>query len=510
MTAMVASSDQPLEDEEQVRRIDATLTRLTAAHAGVELRDDPDAPAAVDTEPAGRRPTLYELIAAALSAVVLLASGIGWLAAAWLDASVREVSALDPNSTAIVDAEAQEGDTNILLVGHDTTRTRNPATATDSKAGAETIVLAHVPASGERVVVVSFPTQLEINRPPCDRWDPVSGRYLNETVPAEALTTLGSAYEVGGPRCTVRVIQQLSGMAITQFVSFDLEQTGALVDAVGGIGICLERPVNDAELGPVVPVAGTSTLHGDQARDLVRARSVDDDPAPARSLVERQQRVLAAALSKIESLGSLLNPALVTSSVNVLRKGVVADETSLDQLLAAATTLSDLDAEGVTFLQAPSQSGISTRGTVVLRDADAAALFKALRDDEPLPQSVLSADNETGPHPSDITLTVLNATGAAGLAGQVADTLRGLGFNVAQVGNASQPTSETIVRYSPDQAAAAALLAATIPAATSVPVPGAQGVLELVIGRGFDNVIRAPQVDASPAAATAAEPTTTC
>src|SRR5690606_1693285 len=107
---------------------------------------------------------------------------------------------------------------------------------------AETFVLTHVPADGRRVVAISFPSKLEINRPACDRWDPVSGRYVSETVPAEALTTLRTAYEVGGPRCIVRVIQQLSGMAITQFASFDLQQTGALVDAVGGIGICVERP----------------------------------------------------------------------------------------------------------------------------------------------------------------------------------------------------------------------------------------------------------------------------
>jgi hypothetical protein len=93
-----------------------------------------------------------------------------------------------------------------------------------------------------------------------------------------------------------------------------------------------------------------------------------------------------------------------------------------------------------------------------------------------------------------------NAADRPGLAGKIADTLRGLGFGVGEVTNAAQPTPQTLIRYSPDQTAAAQLLAATVPAATTVPDPGATGVLQLVLGRSFDGVVRAPTT--TPAAST--------
>jgi hypothetical protein len=69
------------------------------------------------------------------------------------------------------------------------------------------------------------------------------------------------------------------------------------------------------------------------------------------------------------------------------------------------------------------------------------------------------------------------------------------------VSNAARPTPQTVIRYSPDQAAAADLLAGTVPSATTVPDPGASGVLQLVLGRSFDEVLRAPTGSVAPAAA---------
>jgi hypothetical protein len=108
---------------------------------------------------------------------------------------------------------------------------------------------------------------------------------------------------------------------------------------------------------------------------------------------------------------------------------------------------------------------------------------------------------------------VLNGSDRSGLAGEVGETLRSLGFGVGQVGTAEQPTPQTVIRFSPDQASAAALLETTVPSATSVPDPGATGVLQLVLGRSFDDVVRAPSEPVALQATTtpvAQVPTATC
>ena len=75
-------------------------------------------------------------------------------------------------------------------------------------------------------------------------------------MPAAAGTPLGSAFELGGPRCATRAVQQLSGIAITGFLGVDLGRIGAAADALGGVPVCVPRPVDDGVLGPVVPAAG--------------------------------------------------------------------------------------------------------------------------------------------------------------------------------------------------------------------------------------------------------------
>jgi hypothetical protein len=106
--------------------------------------------------------------------------------------------------------------------------------------------------------------------------------------------------------------------------------------------------------------------------------------------------------------------------------------------------------------------------------------------------------------PAQLRVGVLNGTERTGLAATVAQSLGTLGFAVGDVGTAEQVTQQTLIRFSPDQAAAAALLATSVPAATSVPDPGTAGVLQLVLGTSYDDVLRPPAAAGGPVAA--AEP----
>jgi hypothetical protein len=182
-------------------------------------------------------------------------------------------------------------------------------------------------------------------------------------------------------------------------------------------------------------------------------------------------------------------------------------------VLALARTLRRLDADGVQYAAVPTGER-SSRGNAVMRDTDAAALFAAVRADQPLPAAATEPGaGATGPKPSDVTVQVVNASTRSGLAGEVSETLNSLGFNVGEPASADQPTSQTVIRFSPDQAAAAELLASTVPSATSVPDPGSTGVLQLVLGNSFDDVVRAPAEPialAAPATPVSTEPAVTC
>ncbi len=466
---------------DETRRIDETLTRLTAAHAGLNLDGSPDDGDADERAPR-QRPSLLRLAVLAVAAVLVAGAGLGWGAQRWLVSAVRTADALDPGSGAIVDATQQAGADNVLVVATDRAATPGAVARPD------TVVVAHLPAGGGGLTVLSVPTDLEISRPPCERYDARSATYTADTVPAQARTPLASALDLGGPRCTTRAVQELTGLAITRYVGIDLDQLGAAVGAVSGVRVCTPRAVIDATLGPVAPTPGSIVLDARRAADFVRAAGVAGDPPAGRGRIERQQQVLSAVLGSALADTRLLDLPRLTALRPALGQALSADGADLDQVLALAHSMHDLGAAGVTFAAVPTDP--DPAGGSALRAADAAAVFDALRTDAALPPA--TAGQQVGPKPSDLLVQVRNASERPGIAAKIAGTLRGLGFGVGAVTNADQPTTQTLIRYSPDQTAAAELLASTVPAASTVPDPGATGVLQLVLGRSFDGVVRAP------------------
>jgi hypothetical protein len=286
-----------------------------------------------------------------------------------------------------------------------------------------------------------------------------------------------------------------------------------MTDAVGGAEVCVPRPVLDGVLGPVVPDAGPNRLAGVRVADFVQAGDVEGEPSAEYGRIERQQQVLAAVLDSAVSGTALLDVGRLSALRPALADAVLTDGAGIDQVLALAMTLRRLDSDGVRYAAVPTGER-NSRGNAVLRDTDAAALFAAVRGDQPLPAEATDpGDGTAGPTPSEVSVEVVNASTRSGLAGEVSETLSSLGFNVGEPSSADQPTSETVIRFSPDQAAAAEVLRATVPSATEVPDPGSTGVLQLVLGRSFDDVVRAPSEPialAAPTTEASPEPAVTC
>ncbi len=132
------------ETDSRAARIDDTLSRITAAHAGLALprrAEDPegaepqaaelDAPRLdVDGQPVPQRRLrriLPKVLAATLSLAVLGATTLGWAAKGWLSSAIADVQALDPTSDLIVDADAQRGDQNLLILTTGAAPVRRPA-----------------------------------------------------------------------------------------------------------------------------------------------------------------------------------------------------------------------------------------------------------------------------------------------------------------------------------------------------------------------------------------------
>ncbi len=328
--------------------------------------------------------------AAVLAALVFLGIGGAWGAQTYFDAKFTQVSALDENSGDIQDAEAQANDENFLMVGSDT---RDGASdeegvgTADSTPGArsDTVMVAHVPADRKRVVVTSFPRDLEIDRPECQRWDPAQSKNTDEKVPEQKIAKLNTAYAVGGPLCVTKVIQQLTGLRINHFVGIDFNGFKEMVDAVHGVTIHNEIPIDDTVLGKVLLQTGDVTISGDQALNFVRARHVKGDPTSDYGRIKRQQEFIGALLKKVMSSDVVLDPGKLSDFITAFAKATFGDNLGVKQMMTLAQSMKGLDPTKINFLTVPTVGTANSRGNEVLVKSRTKALFDAIRNNTPLP-----------------------------------------------------------------------------------------------------------------------------
>lgn len=228
----------------------------------------------------GRRPRARWLMLTAV--IVLLGYPLALFAVAWL--SLGRVDAM-PDGTR---PAATPGRT-FLVVGSDSRQdlsAEERARLGTGKAGGQrtdTIMLLHVPSSGP-TVLISVPR---------DSYVPIPGRGKNK---------VNAAYAFGGPQLLVRTLEEVTGLRIDTYVETGLSGYADLVDAVGGVNVCVKKAIKDSKAHIDVK-AGCQNFDGTTALGYARARY--SDPRGDLGRVERQRQVLAAIASRT------LSPAVV-------------------------------------------------------------------------------------------------------------------------------------------------------------------------------------------------------
>ncbi len=356
--------------------------------------------------------------------------------------------------------------------------------------------------------------------PDCKRWNPKTGEYGSESVPELENVKFNVAYATGGPKCTTKLVQQLSGLSITNFLGIDFQGFSAMVDSVKGVRVCSKTPIIDDVLGPVIPEAGVHKLNGQQALEYVRARHVQGDPTSGYGRMERQQLFLSALLRKVMSANVLLDPGKLTDFVSAVTSNTFGENIGTDQLVALGKSLQGLKSDKVTFVTVPTTGVPNENGNEELRESDAHSLFRAIIEGTPLApektsdsktreiartdSSVPASTNASGAalaapaqapettQPSQVRVEVMNATDQAGLAGETAQELRDVGFTVSGVGNLDTGSEGAVIRHSPSTTAAAQLLATSIPGAKLIADPSLGDTLRLELGSGYEGTVSSP------------------
>jgi hypothetical protein len=114
------------------------------------------------------------------------------------------------------------------------------------------------------------------------------------------------------------------------------------------------------------------------------------------------------------------------------------------------------------------------------------------------PYDVPCLDPDTQPLAHDgISLRILNGSGMAGLATAVGDALILRGFSIIDVDNAPSVVNDNQIWFGENAAAAAFTLAQHFDGATMIEDDRTDGMIDVVIGRGFTNLKESELADAA-------------
>ena len=335
----------------------------------------PDAgvpPAPAPGPPRRRRPSRRRLLLR-WAVLLLVLLGIYYLAlGAWTLTRLQKVDALADYRGRPADAPGQTW----LLVGSDSREglsaeeRRRLRTGSTEGQRTDTILLLHVP-SGGRPALVSLPR---------DSYVTVPAHRSGGRAVAEHRDKLNAAYSAGGAPLLVRTVEQATDLRVDHYVEVGFAGVVDVVDAVGGVDLCVERAITDARAGLNLK-AGCQTLHGAAALGYVRTRYTD--PRGDLGRIDRQQRFLAALTQEAASPATVLNPLattrLATAGTGAVRVDNATGPVDLSRVARAMRTVAAGD--GVTTtVPVANPAASSAVGSVVRWDTDRAeALFDALR-----------------------------------------------------------------------------------------------------------------------------------
>jgi LCP family protein required for cell wall assembly len=456
-----------------------------------------------------RRQRRFLLLSSVISGFVLLTSGGAWAFQSYVTGSIDKVGV---GGLGKGKDDGPKGAMNILIAGVDRrdglTRAQQQELHLGHEPGerSDTMMLVHLSADHDRISVVSLPRDSYVMIPP-HRSNGSEG-VKNSLVPAR-YGKLTWAYQFGGPDLTVATIKNATGVAIDHYVEVNFFGFVKMVDALGGVDICTEQPINDPKSGLQLTAGRHPNVDGVKALGFARARYTLGDGTDL-GRIDRQQQFVSTMMKKALSSNTLSDPIKSAKFLSAALKAVRVDKGLAKDLPALVDQMKSLSTDNVAFAKVPlSNPGYNVvmwnirqpQSTVLWDQQGAADLFAHFRKDEPLIKATPTAaagQSRTPAKPKDaltvppdqITVRVLNGVGTLGLARTSAGELRKAGFVPVVVSGTARTIGmpNTLIQYGPGREDSARTLAAAIPGAKIKKVASLGATVQVIVGKNWTGV----------------------
>lgn len=292
----------------------------------------------------------------------------------------------------------------LLVLGTDDRSGENAALAgADPGGGSDTAMVVHLSADRSRVEVVAIPRDTRAEIPACHLDHDVDGP-MSRPRTAKFNEAFAIGWETGdaslAAACTISTVQTMTGLTVDGVAIIDMAGFVGMVEAVGGVRVCVPEPLRDSRYTGLDLPAGWADLDGVTALQYVRARHVDggDGTDPAR--IDRQHVFLGALVRKVLSSDVLASPLAAARFLDAVTSSLTVSAELGDPatVLGLAWSLRGLGPADLTFMTVP--WAYADGGRYVAWTDDAADVWSRLIADAPLVGSATGQADPAAPDPA--------------------------------------------------------------------------------------------------------------
>jgi LCP family protein required for cell wall assembly len=407
---------------------------------------------------------------------------------------------------------------NLLLIGSDSRSGRNGAIGGRVAQGqrSDTVMIVHISPGHRHIYVLSFPRDTVVPILSCAVEPSFSGQTAQ---PSGVVEQLNSTFARGGPGCLWKTLEHTTEIRIDDFLQLNFTGFISVINALGGVEVCLPTPITPTRYDKLSLPAGKSFLFGKSALDFWRLREGFGLGSDLQR-IQRDQLLMVALVQRILSSGVLHS---LTKSYTIVSDIVHAHALTTDsglgptKILQIGRSLSGISRKSIQFVEVPTITYPGNNNWVEFDLTQTPRLFSAVAHDVKLPKVHKGKKNKkgsskgtgkTGPSKSKggtgggsapkllstskVSVEVLNGSGVPGIAGTTETALTARGFHVLGAsGAASFSYTQSVVQYSStaDLAAArtvAAQLGTNVTLQLSTTVTA--GTVNLILGSDFKSL----------------------
>lgn len=295
----------------------------------------------------------------------------------------RSQDILDPNSGRAIDIlvvgqDSRDGDANRLI--------GNGSTSSTAEAGdhhADTTMILQIAANRTWANLVSIPRDSIVSVPACD-----TGKG---TIPAQHHVMFNSIFSggyssngiTGAATCTMSAVKHLTGVDINQFVVVDFAGMESMINAIGGVDVCIPQDFHDPYTGLAL-TKGYQHLDGRNGTQFARLRHGLGDGSDIMRTA-RQQYLVKQLIRQIMSKNILTNANQLYQFATAAIKSLQLSEglANINTLAGLAYSLRHFNVGNLNSRTVPTQAYPADPNRVEFAPG-AQAIWKAFIDEKPL------------------------------------------------------------------------------------------------------------------------------